>query len=490
MRLAKQGRVGLSITQVVTQHDNDRIACVENGHAYTYGDLCARAGDVRAYLTKSGLGAGDHVSIAASSEYAFAYCLLGVFGIGAVAVPTNPLSPLAEMDRMLTPLRPKLILAAEMAEGMLEYGDAAPAPVVSVTSIPSLPTGEHPPIVEVAPDQLALLMMTSGTAGPPKAAMLNHSNVAFTLNTMTTPERDGLRPDDVALCCLPTAHIFGLIAIAAVMHQGATAVLRDRFNARATLELIQEHKVTTVAGAPLMWRRWARTDGIDGNPMATVRRALSGAATLTREVFEAVEERFGVEVFEGYGMTETTSLISTTLGNPSRPSSVGPPVEGVEVMLVDADGTVVDPGDTGEVVVRGPGVFVGYFEDEQATGEVLTEDGWLWTGDLAARDDDGYLFIVDRIKNVINVSGFNVYPAEVEAVLLEHPQVAMAAVAGGTDADKGESVVAYVIGTADPTDLQAFAFDRLASYKRPTQIRMVNELPLTSAGKVIRRELA
>lgn len=158
-------------------------------------------------------------------------------------------------------------------------------------------------------------------------------------------------------------------------------------------------------------------------------------------------------------------------------------------MLVDADGTVVDEGDTGEVAVRGPGVFAGYFEDKDATDQVLTADGWLWTGDLAACDDNGYLFIVDRVKNVINVSGFNVYPAEVEEVLLEHPEVQLVAVTGSDDLERGETVIAYVIGTVEPAALREFANNRLASYKRPTEIKMVNELPLTAAGKVIRREL-
>lgn len=480
----------MGLTDEVTRHDPASVACIENGHPYSYGDLCDRAGDVRSFLVGKGIGPGDRVSIAASSEYSFACCLLGILGIGAVAVPTNPMSPPAEMQRMLGPLTPSLVIAGAMAKGMLDYGAGSPAPVVAFDSIPTQSGPSSAPITECSPDQLALLMMTSGTAGPPKAAMLTHGNLGFTLGTLTSPELDGIKSDDVALCCLPTAHIFGLMAIAAVLQQGATAVLRDRFNAEATLALIRDHRITTVAGAPLMWRRWARVDTKGDNPMASVRRALSGAATLTREVFESVHERFGVDVFEGYGMTETTSLISTTLGHPPRPSSVGPPVPGVEVMLVDPDGTVVDPGDTGEVVVRGAGVFTGYYDDDEATSEVLTDDGWLWTGDLAARDDDGYLFIVDRIKNVINVSGFNVYPAEVESVLLEHPKVTLAAVAGGTDVDMGESVVAYVIGTADPVELASFAADRLASYKRPNQFRMVDELPLTAAGKIVRRDLA
>lgn len=484
-----KGPAALTIAHRVTDHPADKVACIEDGTHYTYGDLRNRVGDIRHYLVAQGVRPGDHVSVAASSEYAFAVSLLGVLGVGAAVIPTNPLSPLPEMQRMLGPLRPRLIMASAMAIGMLDHGDEAPAPVISIDSIPVVDPSSHPPIVAADDDALALLMMTSGTSGPPKAAMIRHGNMDFTLNTMTAPERDGLLPDDTALCCLPTAHIFGLIAIAAVLQQGATAVLRDRFEAQPTLDLIAEHNITTVAGAPLMWRRWANVPDIDGNPMASVRRALSGAAALTPEVSEAIAKRYGVSIYEGYGMTETTSLISTNLGCGIRPGSVGPPVEGVEVMLVDADGTVVDEGDTGEVAVRGPGVFAGYFEDKDATDQVLTADGWLWTGDLAACDDNGYLFIVDRVKNVINVSGFNVYPAEVEEVLLEHPEVQLVAVTGSDDLERGETVIAYVIGTVEPAALREFANNRLASYKRPTEIKMVNELPLTAAGKVIRREL-
>jgi len=477
------------LVEAVELHPGAQTAFVDEGQSFDWAHVRQRAGDVRAHLVGAGVTPGDRVAIAASSEFEFVYALLGAIGMGAIVVPTNPLSPLPELMRMLGPLNPSMILASPMAHAMLDYGPDAPAPVSDIASIPQRPISEHPASITRSGDETALLMMTSGTSGPAKAAMLSHGNLTWSLSNICDRNPAGMRADDVVLAALPTAHVFGLMVITAIIRQGATGILRSRFEAGPTLDLIERHGVTILGGAPLMWRRWSADPGAPAK-MKSVTRALSGAAALPLEVYEAVLDRFGLEVCEGYGLTETSAIIATSLGQPDvKPTSVGRPVPDVEVVLVEPDGTPVEPGDTGEIVVRGPGVFQGYWNDPDATDEVRTEDGWLWTGDGGAFDAEGNLFIVDRLKDVIIVSGFNVYPAEVEEVLREHPRVAGAAVVGASHDERGETVAAWVVGDADEASLRSWADGQLASYKRPTEYHLVDELPLTITGKVMRREL-
>ncbi|MBA3304089.1 MAG: AMP-binding protein, partial [Acidimicrobiia bacterium] len=221
--------------------------------------------------------------------------------------------------------------------------------------------------------------------------------------------------------------------------------------------------------------------------------ATSGAARLPLETIEAIRERFGVTLGEGYGLTEASPIVTTSTGHDPRPGSIGVPLPGMEIRLVDESGDDALVGDAGEIWVRGPNVFQGYWNDRQATRSALTEDGWLRTGDLAVVDDDGYLFLVDRMKDLIIVSGFNVYPAEVEEVLLAHPAVAECAVIGVAHPGTGEAVKAYVVAADGPRpdaeELQSFVATRLARYKCPGEVAFVDSLPQNASGKVLRREL-
>jgi long-chain acyl-CoA synthetase len=258
---------------------------------------------------------------------------------------------------------------------------------------------------------------------------------------------------------------------------------------------VARQRVTILPGAPPMWVAWAQPAQLDGaarEEFATVRQALSGAAKLPEEIAATLEERLGILVREGYGLTEASPVVTTSVGIEPRRGSVGKALDGVEVRVVDEeDGDVLD-GDPGEIWVRGPNVFAGYWEDPEATARVLSADGWLHTGDVAVVED-GYLYIVDRAKDLIIVSGFNVYPAEVEEVLMSHPRVAEAAVVGEPDPRTGEAVVAYVAlepGPAvAPESLQAFCASALARYKCPARVEILDELPHTLAGKLLRRAL-
>jgi long-chain acyl-CoA synthetase len=260
---------------------------------------------------------------------------------------------------------------------------------------------------------------------------------------------------------------------------------------------VRDDGVTSIAAVPAVYEAWLALDERDApeNAFANVRLAVSGATALPHATFDRMRERFGVVVHEGYGLTEASPVVSTSaVGAAERPGSIGPPLLGVELRLVDVDGADVLAGDPGEIWVRGPNVFKGYWHDDDATARVLTPDRWLRTGDIAVADDDGWLSLVDRSKDLVIVSGFNVYPAEVEEVLMEHPAVEEAAVVGEPHPRTGETVVAFVVAksghTIDRRDLLRFAQQRLARYKLPTRVEVVESVPRTFAGKVVRRVLA
>jgi long-chain acyl-CoA synthetase len=260
------------------------------------------------------------------------------------------------------------------------------------------------------------------------------------------------------------------------------------------VQTIKDRKVTVVAGAPPMFAAMADLPRVGPEDLATVRLALTGAAPLPPEVASEFEERFHIPLRQGYGLTEASPVVTTSVldGRP-RPYSIGRVVPGVEVRLVDEEGEDALEGDAGEIWVRGPNVFAGYWEDADATAHAKTDDGWLRTGDVAVADDDGYLYLIDRAKDLIIVSGFNVYPAEVEDALITHPGVRDVAVVGVTHPHSGETVKAFVVANdgvhLDEDQLIEFAGKRLARYKCPTKITFVDEIPHGLGGKVLRRNL-
>jgi long-chain acyl-CoA synthetase len=271
-------------------------------------------------------------------------------------------------------------------------------------------------------------------------------------------------------------------------------VLVERFDPATALETIVNHQVTMVAGAPPMYASWLALPDADPEAFASVRLAVSGAAALSTEVAQAFTERFGVIIHEGYGLTEASPTVtSSVVSTPNRPGSIGVPLAGVEVRLVDSNGDDALAGDDGEIWVRGANVFVGYWHNEEATRAAVTPEGWLRTGDIAVADDDGWLYIVDRAKDVIIVSGFNVYPAEVEEVLAGYRGVAAVAVVGVPHPHSGEAVKAFVVAAPgqhlEEDELIEYAASRLARYKCPSKIMFVDELPYGTAGKLLRRSL-
>lgn len=494
----------MNLATIIEAHPAGAPALVSRDRTTTYGELRQQVAALRTGLAGLGVEPGDRVALLVPNTWFFVVSYLAALGAGAVVVPLNPAGAPAETERELAETGARVVIAGPAARealaGVAVERLLAPegAGIDGAEPLEALfaagAEGPPVPVVERDPADLAVLMFTAGTSGPPRAAMLTHGNLLANIEQCERIEDRAVRPDDVLLGVLPLFHIFGLnVVLGQALHAGASVVLLERFDPVESLEAIRRHRVTLVAGAPPMYVAWATMPGADRDAMRSVRFAASGAARLPEEVAAAFTERFGVPVWEGYGLTEAGPVVTTSVGQAPRPGSVGVPVPGVEVRLVDDDGEDVEAGDPGEIWVRGPNVFVGYWQDPEATARVLTPDGWLRTGDVAVADADGWLHLVDRRTDIVIVSGFNVYPAEVEEVLLAHPRIADAAVVGEPDPYTGEAVKAFVVPEAgthlDEDEVIAHCASRLARYKCPTRVVFVDALPRNAAGKTLRRAL-
>lgn len=488
----------VNLAAMIDAHPDASPALVGPAGATSYGELRDLVAGARATLAGHGVQPGDRVALVAENDVSFVVGYLATLGLGAVAVPLNPQSPTAELDRELVAIAASVAVVGD--RGKESVGRVAEQRGIRVVERLD-PAGTEwasatpPPVMNMSDDDLAVLIFTAGTAGSPKAAMLTHGNLRSNLQQIQRHPGRNVTAADVSLGVLPLFHIFGLnVVLGLMLWVGGSIVLEERFDPVDSLKLIKEHGVTLVAGAPPMYAIWTALADADPADFASVRLATSGAAPLSDEVAVAFTARFGVAVHQGYGLTEAAPVVASSLmDEPPRPGSIGVPLPGVEVRLIDEEGEDALEGDEGEIWVRGANVFPGYWLDEQATAAVLTADGWLKTGDIAVTDDSGHLYIVDRAKDLIIVSGFNVYPIEVEEALLQHPGIAEVAVVGVPVTATGEAVKAFVVKTPGvdiaETDVTEFAASCLARYKAPTQVTFVDELPHGVAGKLLRRQL-
>jgi long-chain acyl-CoA synthetase len=497
---------GVNLVTILDPHPDAAVAVISRGRSTTYGELRQQVGRLRGGLTSLGLEPGDRVGIVAANNWYFVVSYLAVLGAGLVAVPMNPTSPAPEIERELAAIGARAVIAGPKAKATvggldrsrlsaLEHVIASEGGEVSgAVLLDDLLTAEPVPVHDRAADDLAVLMFTSGTAGSPKAAMLTHGNLLANLEQCQAHPGRQQGPDDVVFGVLPLFHIFGLnVVLGLSFVAGATVLLIERFDPQSALESVVDHGVTVISGAPTMWAAWAALPGAPADAFAQVRLATSGAARLDPEVQQAIQQRFGLDLNEGYGLTEAAPVVTSGTGLEAPEGSIGVPLPGLHVRLVDPTGDDALVGDAGEIWVRGPNVFAGYWEDPEATATALTVDGWLRTGDVAVVDDDGFLFLVDRVKDLIIVSGFNVYPAEVEEVLASHPAVARAAVIGVPHPHSGEAVKAYVVAvegiSVEEDDLIHHCEAHLARYKCPQKVMFVHEIPQSATGKVLRKEL-
>ena len=483
-------------------------ALIFQGRSISFSDLDERVGLAAAALADLGVQTGDRVALLAGNVPEFAYALYGTMRAGGVACPLNVMLTPEEIGYILADAEAKVVVAdlaslpgllsirdrlADLQTVVVIGGPPAPGGTISFEEI--LSREAEKPGVDLGPGDLAVIAYTAGTTAAPKGAMLTHGNLLANLDQMMSVPPLAEAEEDVVLLALPLFHIYALNVILGLgIRTGATAVLVERFDPAETLALVERHGVTVLFGAPPMFAGWLALAQAGAVPdLSSVRLAVSGAAPLPGEVLDQFQERFGITIWEGYGLTESAPAVTTTaVGNAAKPNSIGLPLPGIEIRLVDEGGEDAEEGDPGEIWINGPNVFVGYWNRPEDTAQVL-EDGWLKTGDIAYRDEDGYLYIVDRKKDLIIVSGFNVFPKEVEDALERHPRVEEAAVVGISDERTGEAVQAWVVpsqgASLSPEELLAFVRDHLARFKQPKEIRVVDELPHHVTGKVLRRAL-
>lgn len=474
-----------------------RFGSTEVEGSLTYSQLDADTDRVAGGIQAAGVEAGDRVAIAMPNVPSFASAYFGILRAGAVAVPINVMLTLPEIGHVLRDAGAKVVLAADSCRQAIQAAEEAPSVDRVFTTGSWGELGEAGVFEDVqrGPDDLAVLAYTSGTTGEAKGAMLSHGNLLANLGQQMQVPEAHVTEEDVLFLALPFFHIFGLnVTLGLLVKNAASGLLVERFEPIAALRLIQEHKATVVFGAPPMYVAWVETPGSDQYDLSSVRLAVSGAAPLPQEVLRSFYDLHGIHIYEGYGLTETApTLTSNRMTDAPRPGSVGMPLPDVELRLLGDDGTDVELGDPGEVVVKGPNVFKGYWQREELTRQVFTDDGWFKTGDVAVQDEDGYLYLVDRKRDLIIVSGFNVFPAEVEEALKEHPDVVEAGVIGIPHQYTGEAVKAFVVlgsgASVTERELLDYLSRRLARFKLPESIEFVDELPRLLTGKVLRRVL-
>ena len=443
----------------------------------TGADLLDRTEAVAGRLAAAGLAPGDRVLLSGPASGDLVVAHAAALRMGCVVVPVNAAYTRREVGVIAADARPG---AALLDDPALRDAVAAADPglVVAGTDV-DLPAGPAPALDALDPADPALLPYTSGTTGTPKGALLSHGNLLASAEGLLSAWR--WTPDDVLVLCLPLFHMHGLgVGLHGTLLAGARAVLLPRFDVGVVLAAAGDG-ATLFFGVPTMYARLAAAP--DLSALAGLRLCVSGSAPLAADLHARIRERTGQAVLERYGMTETVMLTSNPYDGERRPGTVGLPLPGVEVRLADG---------TGEIEVRGPNVFAGYWGRPEATAEAFTADGWFRTGDVGARDEAGYLCIVGRAKELIITGGYNVYPREIEEVLRGHPTVTDVAVTGTPSPEWGEVVTAWVEspGEVDADALAAWAAERLAPYKRPRLIHRVDALPRNALGKVVRDRLA
>jgi long-chain acyl-CoA synthetase len=487
----------------------DHPLCHISDLTFSYAQVDEISGRVASALLGSGLRRGDKVAVQLPNLPQFLFTYFAILKAGLVMVPLNPLLKAPEVAYQLQDSESRALItfegfAEEAMAGARQAGDV-PTYVVNLPGSDQRPEGTRhydelyfaDDTGEIEPtnaDDTAVIIYTSGTTGKPKGAELTHFQLY--MNCTVAGGLFGFRDDDIGVAVLPMFHVFGLSSVLNVcVRFGGTLVLIPRFEPDAVLDAVARYGCTIFSGVPTMYFALLQAD-LAGRDLSSLRVGVSGGAAIPGEVIRAFEEKFpGVVILEGYGLSETASTTTFNISAEHRKVlSIGKPIWGVQVQLVDEQDKPLPPGpeNIGEIVIRGHNVMKGYYGNPAATAEAF-RGGWFHTGDLAHADEDGYLFIVDRKKDLVIRGGYNVYPREIEEVLFTHPAVAEAAVIGKPDPRLGEEVVAFVAlkpgAQADPDEIIAFCRERLAAYKYPRQVVIATDLPKGPTGKILKREL-
>ena len=495
----------------------EKIAYHFMGKDTSYGEFEQTVARFAAALQNLGVQKGDHVALLLGNTPHYLISMYASMRIGATVIPINPIYTPDEITYIIQNGDVKVVIALDLLLPLVEAGvrlfpqvesyivcETTPNVAEKYTALAddvkaktklfmqvltTTPNTVEP--VAVDSNDTAIILYTSGTTGHPKGAMLTHNNIYS--NARDIGDYLKMSSDDRVIATLPVFHVFALtVVVNAPLMKGATILLAPRFSPGDIFDLAEAQKPTIFAGVPTMFNFLYQYDQGDIAAFSTLRLAISGGASLPVSLLHSFENKFNVRISEGYGLSEASPV---TCFNPTdrerKPGSIGPSIINVENKIVDEYGVEVAVGEIGELIVRGPNVMKGYYKLPEETA-VAIRDGWLYTGDLAKQDEEGYFYIVDRKKDMIIVGGFNVYPREVEEVLYAHPNVVEAAVVGFPDTDFGEAVHAYVVLKEDGTtgdELKAYCAEHIVKYKVPKEVEILAELPKNTTGKILRRSL-
>jgi long-chain acyl-CoA synthetase len=467
----------------------------------SYGALAQGTAQLAGVLAERGIGPGDSVGVMLPNVPYFPVAYYGVLRLGAAVVPMNVLLKGREVEYYLEDSGAKALIAWHGFEEEARVGAAAAGVELIVVEPGEFEAlmGAAEPVLEVADrdeQDTAVILYTSGTTGSPKGAELTHVNL-LTNARVNVETLIKITADDRLLGALPLFHSFGqTCTMNAGVLAGATISLIPRFDPVKALEILQRDEITVFMGVPTMYNAFLAVPNHKDYDTSNLRTCISGGASLPVETLNAFEQEFGAKILEGYGLSETSPVASFNHPDKERkPGSIGTPIQGVEMKLVDDDGNDVPMGgdEVGEIAIRGHNVMKGYWRKPEATADSIDSDGWFKTGDMARVDEDGYFFIVDRKKDLIIRGGYNVYPREVEEVLFAHPAIQEAAVVSVPHADLGEEVGAAVAlkagEQASAEEIQEHCKSQVAAYKYPRHVWFVDELPKGPTGKVLKREI-
>jgi long-chain acyl-CoA synthetase len=476
----------------------ERPAISEGGHEISYAEFNTRANRVAASLAKMGVKSGDSIGICAPNSSDWLVFYFGALKAGAAAITLSPLLRKDEMELLIGHSRPKILFTTEekldLMSGLVESGVVEKIVCKGgEVSLDALMREGSPAFESIDRErtETAAVLYTGGTTGIPKGVMLSHENINAAIHTVVYNERSTEK--DRALCFLPFNHVFGQMHIMnATILSGGCLEMLPAFDLERVLDVMKKGRVTKLFAVPTVYVRLLTLDRLKER-LGSVRYCFSAAASMAAEIVKQWKERTGLSIFEGYGMTEASPTVTYNHHYRHVIGSVGTEVPGVEVQLRDDSGNLVGKGERGEICVRGPNIMKGYLNNPEGTKAAFWDRGWFRSGDVGLFDDDGYLYIVDRIKDMIISGGENVYPREVEEVLYRRSEIQECAVVGLPDPEWGEKVTAFLIPKAgakiDEKALKAFLKEHLSPFKVPKAFYVVQELPKNAAGKILKREL-
>lgn len=498
----------------------DKTAIIFEDKKLTFGALNAMANRIANALTSTGIGKGDKVALSCPNLPYFPMVYYGILKTGAVVVPLNILLKAREIAYHLKDSNAKayfcfqgttvLPMVKEGYAGFQEAGSCkdfflitadpkASSPIEKVNTLGDILTGQSAAFdtVQCSPTDTAMILYTSGTTGFPKGAELTQSNVIMNLKICS--EMFQLAHDDIQTLPLPLFHSFGQILMNSGFSKGNTFVFIPRFSPEVVLSAMQSENVTIFAGVPTMYWQILNYDEKAGSfdikkISSTLRLGVSGGSALPGEIKRGFEEKFNISILEGYGLSETSPIATfNQLHKKRKTGSVGTPVWGVEVKVFNEKSEEVPVGEVGEIVIRGHNVMKGYYNRPEATADAMRGTSWFHTGDLGKMDEEGYFYIVDRAKDMIIRGGFNIYPREIEEVLITHPAVSLTAVIGVPDAKQGEEVMAFVVlkegSGVTEKEIMEWSKKQMAAYKYPRMVEIRKNLPMTATGKILKKDL-